>query len=415
MILWHNAPNATAAYFKVAGSSPYLGLILSPLDGRLHDPADLFDPRASLFKSTARYPVPVNDIFYVFLDESSIPDGTYLVHASSDAGGAVSLYEILIKGGRRVMYTPPPGVTPPPFCLVTGTELGMDGNGISGVQIVAALQDKKSSGVTSTFGNISSTATVETDVAGGWSLPLPKTKDLIPETLTEIALRHYSFGRKSATDLYIPDQDTIAWKDLLPYSLIKSREILDQASAPSLNVPTGYVKITGRVVDAAGKPMANLPVRIGISNAPQPASAPPNVIPSESAQALLIAGDVQELATSMAVLKTVSAYPDAAVSSMSLGAGSELLEAIDGYDRALRATQFSYNQTTGTLSFSAPFTGIVKYRVPSDGKFEAVMIPGNAYWVQVGETALRFPFDLYGGIAAFDVGEVMLPSPIGPL
>ena len=415
MILWHLAPNSNTAYFKVVGSDPYVGLILSPLDGRLHDPADLFDPRASLFKSTSRYPVPVNDIFYVFLDESSIPDGSYLVHASSDVGSAVSVYEILIKSGRRVMYTPPPGVTPPPFCLVTGTELGLDGTGLSGVQVVSTLLSKKSSGVTSTFGNISSNAATETDVAGKWILPLPKTKDLIPETLSEIVWRHYSFGRKSASDLYIPDLDTIAWMDLLSHSFIKFREIPDQAAAPALNVPAGYVKITGRVVDVSGKPMGGLPVKIGISNAPQPVSAPPNVIPAEAEQALLVAGGTQELTTSMAVIKTMSAYPGAPVSSMSLGAGSELLEVIDGYDRALRATQFGYNQTTGVLTFSVPFTGIVKYRVPSDGKFEAVMIPGSAYWVQVGEAALHFPFDLYGGITDFDVGEVMYRSPIGPL
>lgn len=413
MILWHHAPGATTAYFKVVGSDPFVGLVLSPLDGRLHDPADLFDPRASLFKSTQRYPVPVTDIFYAFLDESRIPDGTYMVEATSDIGAAVSLYEISIKSGRRIMYTPPPGVTPPPFCVVTGTEIGLDGTGISGVQVIAELQGQKKTGVTSAYGNIASCAVTETDVAGGWMLPLPKTKDLIPETLTGMTWRHYSFGKRTAIDLYIPDTDTITWQNLLQYSLIKSREIPDQDATPAINVPAGYVKITGKVVDAAGKPMASLPVKIGVSNGPQPVSAASNVIPAASAELLLVADSVQRLTTTASMLKTMSAYPGAEVSTMALGAGSELLEVIDGYDRSLKSSQFTYDQATGALDFTAPFAGIVKYRVPSDGKFEAVMIPGIAYWVQVGEAAMRFPFDLYGGITSFDVGEVMYPSPIG--
>lgn len=405
MILWHRGnPNATTSYFKIVGSDPFLGLVLSPLDGQLHDAVELTSPDSYRFPTQKRYPAPANDIFFKYLNEAFMPDGVFLVHASDNTGGQ-EVYEIVIKNGVRVFGAAAPTTIPPPFCLVRGQEFNPDGTGVADVMVSMVLEPKKNRGTMAPWGRVSGEASTSSDITGAWEIPVAPSDLLTPKTTYALTRRHYSFGNEIDGALFVPNQADVTVGDLIKYSTIKAAEI-PAPTSEALNVPVGYAKMIGTVVDVAGRPMGSEPVWVGTGNPQGPLVAVPNVIPAAPAARLFAPESSISVLTTADKVITISAYPGQSIVTAALGAGSALLTVADGFGQTLPASSFTYTQATGQLDFSSPFTGTVKYRIPSDGKFAVALPSGASYWVQVGANGIRIPFTIFGGIDEFDIGKI---------
>ena len=409
MILWHFAPSATEAQFKFVGSDPYIGLVLSPLDGRLHGDTEFSDPNAYIFRSQDRYPRPAQDFFWLFLDEAFLPDGRYLVYATSNAPSPVSTtYEVIIRAGARIDFIPPPGFTPPPFTVVTGAEVDPAGNGVSGVEVVMTLEAKKNNGAMASWGSVAGSSAVATDAAGTWAAPVAPSSRMIPPTAVyRLTRRHFSFGSKVNDDLFVPERVSISLQDLLAYSAIKAAQIVPAPDPEPLNVPDGYVVERGLVVDAIGRPMADVPVTVGMGLPQSPTSLIPNQVPQTETRRVFVPSDsIFTTSTPPSRLGTVSAFPGSPIGSAQLPPGSSIISILDGFGVSYGPPATTYDPVTGLLIFAVPFTGTVKYRTPSDGTFRVALPIGNSYWIQVGGSAVRATFKLYGGLSEFDIGKV---------
>jgi hypothetical protein len=407
MLLWALGINATRVDFSVVGQSPYLGLVLSSQDGRLHDRTEFGDPAESLFPSTRRFPAPSQNVFWLFLDETFIPDGRYLVQATSNAVGALPVvYEIVIRGGIQVDFPGPPGFTPPPFCLVTGAEFGPDGAPLNGVKVTAYMESSKPS--VATWGSVYGTSETVSDISGAWALPLAPTPLLMPQATYRIAKRHMEFGISQDLGIFVPASvGTRTLSSLIAESAIRKMEIFPAPAAVPAPPPAGYITVTGTVVDVTGRPMDSVPVTIGTGYWGTPAAAIPNAVGATAVAPLYAIESEFRTATTANKVLTVAAYPAAPITTVTIPIGSEIISVADGFGNTFGPPLVTYVPTTGVITFDAPFVGVVKYRTPSDGSFSvSVPMPG-AYWIQVGITGERHPFTIHGGITTFDVGKAV--------
>jgi hypothetical protein len=408
VILWSYAPLSTKCTFTLSGQDPYIGLVYYPVDGRLHDTTQFLDPTVFQMVSRRRFPAPATDAFWLYLDESYLPDGRYLVTAIPDSvGGDPTVYEVLIKSGCRVSYLPPAGVSPPPFCIVTGAEFDPAGNPIIDMRIRALLEPKKNSSAVAAWGRVAGETSALTDVGGNWQIMLAPTDRLIPKTRYRIIRDSILTGRDEHRGLYIPDEITATLNDVIVITSIKDGEITPSGPQEPPLLPPGYVLMTGQAVDVIGQPMANLEITIGTAYQQVPTVQVPNQI-GQTADAAVIMPETRFITkTPPDSVKTLSGYPSSPLLTDLLPIGSEIISVTDGFGETYAPPFFSYIPTTGALTFTQPFVGLVRYRVPSDGKFSVALAPAKSYWIQIGPKAIRIPFHIYGGIAAFDVGSVV--------
>lgn len=339
-----------------------------------------------------------------------IPDGTYLVESTSNAVGAqIVVYEIVIKDRMRIGFAPPPGFPPPPFTMVTGQEYDPAGAAIIGVEASMGLDPKSGNGALSSWGSVSGPANSQkTDVAGIWRIPVAPSDQLIPKGQTyRLTRRHHLFGSKVIDGLFVPSQNEISLNDLVRYSYVKKTELAPLPSPAALTPPAGYAVVTGLLVNPSGIPMASVPVTLGIGIPQTPSALIPNLVGSTAPANVFFPESTFSTTTTPHRVATKSAYPAAPITSTTIPIGAEIVSVTDGYGATLGPPDVTHVPSTGGVTFLAPFVGTLKYRVPSDGKFEIAVPPGNSYWLKAGNSGeIRITFDLFGGISTFDIGKI---------
>lgn len=416
VILWALCPQATECDFQVAGIDPNTGMALSKLDGKLYSPTNFIDPETFIFRAKYRFAAPFQDIFYQWIDETLMPDGKYAVTYTPVGGtGLRGAYDVRIAGGVEQFAPAIPGISTnlPTTNIVTGREMAPGGIGVSGVKICARITlPAGATAVSTPYGSFSGEACTYSGRDGTWALPL------IPETT-------YGPGASYTFTKILPGQGTQtfpgvltgdtggALDQLLIASNIAALQVNQPTLFPELPAPTsGYCKVTGRAVDVSGKPMANLPVQFGTTDPMLQMWAIANSggVAEAGVEPLVM---LESTATTYTPPETVATQAVAANSpqkTVTLPAGAILISVTDGRGFALSSpSAFSYDRTAWIVTFTTPFYGVIKYKLPSTGRFAAYLMSGREYWIQLGKTGTRRTFVIPPGVSAFDVSRLDRP------
>lgn len=403
MLLWSNSIGAESVDFVVTQLFPNTGYVFSKADCQLHQLTNLQDAELYTIHGTAKFPAPAVDIFWAYLDESYLPDGTYLAQCTPSTG-PVTTYSFNVVGGVERYGTFPAGVIPNiATCVVSGRELDPSGAAVRGVMIQAAVQDPSAT----SSGSVSGFVQVESAVDGTWSLPLIPSSQLRGDG--SYIFRKLGPGRpvREFYDVVIPDATSASFDTVLATSFIAANEIATpfQPAAPPRQA--GYATVTGRIVDVAGVPKGSVSVLFGVEQNFISEFAPRSGGFNTDAAALQVKMESQVTArTAPDLVLTKSAYPGASGTSLALEPGAFLAEVRDGNGDALGRQKYNYDPVTGVITFASPFVGIVKYRVATTGVFSINLKTGCDYWVQVGNATLRRAFALPEGTDVMDIGEL---------
>jgi hypothetical protein len=159
--------------------------------------------------------------------------------------------------------------------------------------------------------------------------------------------------------------------------------------------------------------MGSVPVKLGRPGSFQKDSGKANSGgPPEVVEQLTLLENVQESTTTPNLIKTQSFMPGPTETlSVSVEPGSELITIVDGRGGVLSApADFTFDRSSWVVTFGSPFFGVVKYRVPSDGRFSFMLLSGFEYWIQIGQNTLRRHFTVPAGAQSFDVSSLATPA-----